>query len=1087
MGTYVMGNFDLKERLKLSTMLFGLAAAVSFTSPASAQDEALDEEAEDRDRIVVTGSRIGRVEFDTVRPAVNVDAEVFEKRAFTNVAQALNEVPAFGVGVDPTGDQSGFSPGQNFVDLFDLGTQRTLTLVNGRRFVSSNPPTIFGNPAGFQVDLNAVPVALIERIEVVPLSGAAVYGSDAIAGTVNVILKDDYEGFEVSGQYGLTEEGDAEQYQVQAVFGANFASGRGNVTFSVEYNKTEGLVEFERPDIYGGNQPDFLLFGQQDLNGDGEPDDVNRDGVPDSYQRVVFGGQRVQLVTNGGSVSPTTTLIPSIGAGALADGNFYQFNRAGDLVTCEPGTTPAGSVFFAYGGTCGEDFFNEVDQIVSPVDRLIVSGSGHYEIFENVRFFGEFIFANTNSEELVEQGGFQTFAFGGTSGALTFPTSNPFLTDQARGILEGNGLTSFGLNRFNNDLVGRGVNKAEGFTWRTVAGFDGTFEAFGREYQWDISGTFGQSDVESETLGIVDGRFINAIDAVEVTQEVLDSAGVTLEDIQGIGGTGPVGLGDIVCRSTIDSAAGTLTGANTPVSGFGVTDGDNPYVTGCVPLNLFGEGNASPDAINWVNGGPQISLSDLRQIVFTANVSGPILDLPAGELAMAAGFESRREEGDFRAGLGFAVPLTRSSAINPTSGRLTTKEIYGEILVPILSKEMMEDFGIPFIESLEMTASVRRVDNKVTAPDGSDTSEADLAYEYGGRFVPYEGVTFRGSFARSIRTPSLVELFTPTVQNFVFIDDPCDFRFVNLGAVPDRRRANCIADGISDPDNFVSNAVNATIIGENSGNPDLLAEKANSWTVGVVLQPEFIPGLTITADYFNITIQDRIENFEADDLTQICYDSSDFPRDGACGTFERDPVTRQLTFARETFLNASSSEFDAINMQMIYNFDLSDALSGLPSQFISEWADNTDLGEITFNFNVLHNRSGITVVSETAPEEEEYGDFLDPSFEGNFDTTWVIGPFRWFYRVQYQDSPLFDETGQQFFLDLDDNIIEDTRARLIHNMSFSYEFYEGQAFVQLSVDNLLNRKPNLFETANFHFGAVEELGRRYTLRVRTRF
>lgn len=235
-----------------------------------------------------------------------MDESLFGKRAFVNIADALNEVPVFGAGVDPNGAQNGFTVGQNFVDLFDLGSQRTLTLVNGRRFVSSNTPTIFGTAGGLQVDLNAIPVALLKTVEIVPLAGAAVYGSDAIAGVVNVILKDDYEGFEFSTQLGTTEEGDANTRQFQVVTGTNFAEGKGNITFAAEFSRQDGLLRTDRP-YFTDENPDFLSFGGQDLDGDGdgdgEDDDIDGDGAADSFQRVVDGGQRLQLLTGGGAVS----------------------------------------------------------------------------------------------------------------------------------------------------------------------------------------------------------------------------------------------------------------------------------------------------------------------------------------------------------------------------------------------------------------------------------------------------------------------------------------------------------------------------------------------------------------------------------------------------------------------------------------------------------------------------------------------------------------------------------------------------------------------------------------------------------------
>ena len=186
----------LAEAIRLGLfagMFVGVGAG--FVSPVLAQeegeDQATEEESADLSRVTVTGSRIERAGLDTFYPAITVDRQLLEDRAYTNIAEALNEIPTFGnPDVTPQGVQNGFSVGQNFVDFLGLGAQRTLTLVNGRRFVSANVPSIFGESGGLQVDFNVIPVAMVERIETVGIGGAPIYGSDAIAGTINVITRD---------------------------------------------------------------------------------------------------------------------------------------------------------------------------------------------------------------------------------------------------------------------------------------------------------------------------------------------------------------------------------------------------------------------------------------------------------------------------------------------------------------------------------------------------------------------------------------------------------------------------------------------------------------------------------------------------------------------------------------------------------------------------------------------------------------------------------------------------------------------------------------------------------------------------------
>ncbi|MBL4617215.1 MAG: TonB-dependent receptor [Robiginitomaculum sp.] len=1084
-----------KVGLRLLLAAGASVLAMGFSATAIAQDA--DENADDDDNIVVTGSRISRPGVDTIRPAITVDTEEFDKRAFTNIADALNEIPAFGNGLTPNGAQNSFTVGQNFVDLFNLGTQRTLTLVDGRRFVSSNVPTTFGSAGGLQVDLNSIPVAMIKRIDVVPLAGAAVYGSDAIAGTLNVILRDDYEGAEFGGQYGVTEFGDFQTYQAQAVFGASTADGRGNTTFSVEYNEQEGGLLNKRP-FFFADDPNTVDFGRLDRDNDGNFDDVDGDGDPDTFRRV-FLNQRVQLFGPGGSVSPSTFIIPSFGIGTLADGNFYQFDPQGNLQTCVPGQTPGvSSAFFAQGGTCGVDFFDSVAQIRSPLERLVISSNSHYDIRPNVRAIVQTTFANSKASELVNQGGFQTWPFGGTSSGLTFGVDNPFLTSQARGILQSNGLTTFGLNRFNNDIVNSGENSTENFTYRVVTALEGDFNSGGRKFNWDLSAVFGESDVETRAFGIVDGRFINAIDAVRVDNTLLQTiitnntavntlaeALVSLND-DGLSGVSNIRVGDIICNVNAQVAAGTLTGANLPPAGNGVTDGDLPYATGCVPLNLFGEGVASAEAIAFINGGPRITSSDIGQRVFTANFGGEAFRLPAGWAQFNVGFENRREGAEFTPGLGTAIPITRSSAFVPTGGTAETTEFYGEILLPITEPGM----NIPGFHLFELTASGRKVNNQIKNL-GSETgsSATNDVYEFGGRWSPVEDIIFRASYTSAIRAPALVELFTPTVQAFLFASDPCDVRFIDGGAAPAVRAANCAADGI--PVGFISDIVNRSIIGATQGNPDLRSERSKSYNIGAIIQPRWVDNLTVQVDYFNIKIEDRITPLSLTQIMNACYDSPTFRVDNEfCSSdlFRRIPATgspddNQVNFGLVGEQNAGLSAFAAVQFQVAYNFDIADAFSNAKILKSQDWAKQ-DLGELAFRVQVLRAIKN-NVQTGSALPTSPIGSFGDPQWEATWDTTYTNGPWRAFWRIAYTDAPVFNTLGNSYLLDANDNIVN-FGSRTIHNASFAYTHNEMTS-IQVGIDNVMNRKPDFFQQAAGYFGTTEMLGRRYTFRVRSRF
>src|SRR5580704_19222510 len=250
MNTTRLRRYSVWRELDASLSLFalGLPAHAQVTPKTAAEDNALQE-------VVVTGSRIARPEFDNLEPTATVDAKTFDQRGYLDVGQALSELPAFGTQPSSAANtQGGFGIAQSFVDLYGLGSQRTLTLVNGRRFVSSNTSSLNNNGSntsiggpGDQVDLNVIPTKLIDHVDAISVGGAPIYGADAIAGAVNIILKKDYQGLDVDALVGASGQGDAWNYRARILGGQNLFDGRANITAVGEFTKTDGLVGTARP------------------------------------------------------------------------------------------------------------------------------------------------------------------------------------------------------------------------------------------------------------------------------------------------------------------------------------------------------------------------------------------------------------------------------------------------------------------------------------------------------------------------------------------------------------------------------------------------------------------------------------------------------------------------------------------------------------------------------------------------------------------------------------------------------------------------------------------------------------------------
>ncbi|MEA5445389.1 TonB-dependent receptor [Gammaproteobacteria bacterium AB-CW1] len=1034
----------LRRAIRLA-LLSGMAAALAAPM-AMAQNNDNDEEEELRelDRVRVTGTRITREGIDTHYPALSISSQELEDRGFTNVADALNELPSFGAPpITPDGTQNTFNLGQNFVDFLGLGSQRTLTLVNGRRFVSQNTPSIFAASGGLQVDFNVIPVAMVDRIEVIGIGGAPIYGSDAIAGTINVILKDDYEGVDFSLQRGITAESDAQTDMFSYVAGANMFDGRGNVTFSVEWFNQEGLEGTARPDLLASENNWF--WG------------VDPDGV-----RRLYNDSRMNLFAFGGLVSPGFQTVPSFGIGAMPnDGVFYQFDENSDLVPFQPGTPHPNSAFFAIGGD-GADFFREVEQLRSPLERKVITSSMNYDLTDDVRFSSDFLFSESSATELTSQGGFQTWAFGGTSGPLFFESDHPFLSDQAQQLLADNGLPGFWLHRFNNDIIDPSSSREQN-VWRWTAGLDGEIFAGNRRFDWDVSVVAGESKAETRDEGIIDGRFINALDVRVLTQDDLDA--VDPNDLLAISGTDTADVGDMICESVYQAALGNVTG----VSGSGITAENIPFVDGCIPLNLFGEGVRDPAARDWVTG-DRMTQTRIGQAIYTANFGGDLFELPGGMSAFNVGYETRREDARFIPGLGTEVPLTRSAPFAETGGSYKTDEFYGELFFPVFGPGNQ----VPLAHRLEFNAAVREIENNLA---GDAT-----VWSLGGVWAPVRDVAIRGNYTESIRAPSLVELFAPQTQVFSFANDPCDFRFVDSGPDPDTRRENCEQDLGEDPDGFTSEIVNATGVGRSGGNPDLENEFAESYALGVTFEPRWVDNLVLTTDYYHIEIEDAITSLSLTDLMEACYDSPDFPIP-ACNSFTRDEDGQVADFLTGQ-TNAQEFRLTQLNVGLQYRFDVSDFFG-----LFSEGMGARDMGTLGLNTRFSQTRDRTTsVAGDEAPRQ--VGGFGQPKNRAIVDTTWTRGDWRVFWRTDWTRRPRIDPRLDNIYHDEDGRGVIRTRSRHIHNASVSYNFGRWadwapqSTVIQFTVNNLFDREPNRIENASGHFGMDEILGRRYQLTLR---
>jgi iron complex outermembrane receptor protein len=982
------------------------------------------------DEVLVTGSRIKRAGFDTLQAAIVTDNSEVERRAYTNIGEALQATPGFAQSdSSPVGvSQNSHGVGQTFVNFFGLGSQRTLTLVNGRRFVSSNSAN--GNRSatgpGSQVDLNVIPTGLVERVETIAIGGAPVYGSDAIAGTVNIILKDDFEGLQTSAQYGITEEGDGESKTYRVLMGGNFGEGRGNAVLAVEYNEQDGLLYSDR-----------LRLAQLRPN---PLDTGDSDGIPGLR---VIDDLRYGVLTEGGL--PIDNSIPGLNLpgvtvpGLYPNGNWIfdsagnplRFGADGNLVPYRLGQVTESQLGIPVT-TSGGDGFGVADHLslLSPTERILVNGMAHYDLVPGVRLFVEASFAHT---EGIEQSEAVVFVAPGVLGgpALNFSVNNPFLTSQARDILIANGKTGFQLNRNLNDLVDRNPGNTEVDLYRIVSGFEGDFTSFGGEaWSWDIAYNYGRSR-NTSTLTYVDPtRLLNAIDAVR------DPA-----------------TGQIVCASAAV----------------------NPT---CAPLNLFGVNNFSDAAADYVSdAGRSLSINTLQ--VLNANLSGRLPFGISDRIAFNVGVERRRESASFdpdatqEAGFLIRGPGTQSFA--DVSGDFTTEEAYAEIVTPVISPEQ----NLPGVKSFSIEGAARHVDHSLA--DSATTWSAGL------RLAPRlpgwgDGLMFRGVYTEAIRAPSVTELFLGTAPIAGTIADICNARNYNEGLNPAVRQANCTAAlaavGAGSPATFDETTDVASPLGTVSGNRNLQNEEAKSWSVGIVYQPTSLPQFRLALDWSDIHLEGGIQQLDIYGIMQACYDSPNFPNEPACANFRRltaaeaaaqpGPARVAGDIAdnyRTGFINTATIDFSGLIMEAAYGFDLFGGEAG-----------SINLGTKLF-YTERYDLQSIAGV----PVNAQRGEIGAPDYRVNFDVGYSWRHFDFDLQAQWRSTVKVDNE-----FTIEDTPVLEVPDYALFNSSIGYRLTDSVR-LQVSIANLFDKDIPFEARVNRAVGLYDALGRRYFASVRATF
>jgi outer membrane receptor protein involved in Fe transport len=855
--TRLLGATALTGALVLFPLGVSAAAApVQESVPVEAAAQEDENPSDDTQDVVVTGSRIRTPNLTSAIPVTTVTGDEFFETGQVSIGDVLNELPQL---------RSTFSQqnstrflgtrGLNLLDLRGLGTQRTLVLQNGRRHV---PGDVLNNAVS--PDVNTFPTDLIERVDVTTGGNSAIYGSDAIAGVVNFILKDDFEGLQVRGQSGVSKYEDAGNQYVSLLAGKNFSEGRGNIAVNLEYAHQERYFANQRPSLRQANG--FVVV---DTDPAGSP--LGSDGVAD---RQFFRDIRSSTISLGGLLQFGGTAAARFGRDPVggADVGAVLFQPDGTLVPQaggRVGLAPNGS-FIGGNGFSGRE--GQLIALSPQLDRYSVNVLGKFEVSPA---FVPFVEAKYVRSEAFGSVSGPLFSQGATLGDFTpnpaDPTGatflanreqprldNPFLSAQARAVITEqralSGQTSSDATRIalRRNFVELGIRDEQirRETYRAVVGVRGDFLD---DWNYEVSANYGEHRERNQIQANINvQRYLLAIDTVRNP------------------------AGQIVCRSQVDPAAAYgLAGAGDNLGAAQQAQILAADVAACQPLNPFGEGNISPAARAYLTTN-SLATGKIKQFVGSGFVAGDfsnLFELPGGPIGFSVGAEYRRERVSYdlddltQAGYAFynAIPAFRAPAFE-------VKEAFGEIRVPLLK-------DLPFIKELTLSGSGRVADYK---------GATGTVYAYDGRveYSPVADLRFRAAYSRSVRAPNLTELFSAESQNFAPAPaDPCSAR--NIGTGSANRAANCSAAGRPANYDFV---YQQSLEIRSGGNALLTEEKSTSYTIGGVFQPTFAPGFSMTVDYFDITVDDVISSVSAQDIINNCYDAANLDN-AFCQLFQR--------------------------------------------------------------------------------------------------------------------------------------------------------------------------------------------------------
>jgi len=1044
-----------------------------LTQPGAGSSSQADAGPDEGNAIIVTGSRIQRRDFEANSPIVSVDEALLQQSSTSAIEQNLNKLPQFSAAQRPTlgGDiqpTATNTPGAATLSLRGIGANRNLVLLDGRRATPSNASGV--------VDVSTIPSAALERVEIISGGASATYGADAVAGVTNFILKKNFQGLELDGQMGLSQEGDAFEYQFSGIMGSDFEDGRGNISLAMSMNTREASYRRDRdifqdlwsnPDVGGTG---FFVRNPGIEFGLGNPIDQSAINSIFTQATAPIPNQNVTFFANpDGTIFSGTDFLSRGGAYRLDDEalntDYYKMTSAGNIAP------------------------NYADALlVLPLTRYNALARGNYEITDNIGIFGQAMFSRV-----------ETF---------TRQEAGPLTGGWAVSVPYGTGVYTGGvLNQYSPNISSVQLNGVNGYVDTTPTDLTDNLTnpaftaAYGNQFacaQAAVGGCTNSqlfaSQIPAELQTLLNARADpNApftMRGLMPEDRTTETNVTTYNLLAGFEGTIPdlgwsweafvnhgetdtfanqQGITSLQRLRTILTAPGFGTDfsqqGNAASGGFGASTGT--CTTGLNPFGNFQ--NISQDCREAYSADLK-NRSKVRQTIVEANLTGSLFEMWAGDLQFALGASYRELDFEFlndtltTQGRSFQDQALGIYPSGNAEGFIETKELYGELLIPLLRDTFVNEF------SLELGGRM----------SDYNTTGTSYTYKILGDLEVNDWIRVRGGYNRAERAPNIGELFLAAQQTFGSNNrgDVC-----SLGN-PNSFSANPNAPGNNAAQAAAVQAVCRTLMEQSGdpaadeefyagtqptgssgfafptlvGNENLKPEIADTWTAGVVLSSPFTGGalsrLRLSVDYFNISVEDAIAPQTVGSALQQCFDPALNP------LVLTDPTAAANTQFCQNVPRNQDGQLGNTFITYVNNGRF--RVTGIDAAL--DWSADVGPGTVTLNsvFNYLLDFKSADL--PTNPLIEYAGTFgttenglSQGAFEYKVFTTLGYRLGGTSLAVQWQHLPSVDSTESAL---LPNTQVEGAPSYNLFNLNGSAQLMEDVT-IRFGVDNLFNKRPPL--------------------------